>query len=84
MPKEPRVEFDERLTCDRCGKFGAFLFESEKLCVDCYETRASCCAEFGADDLTKSEGAPDLATPCPSKAKASNASEPEKPMRPSH
>jgi len=53
MAKNPIVDFDETSTCDRCGRFGAFRFETEKLCVDCYETRASCCADSCvADDCT--------------------------------
>lgn len=58
MAKDSSLQFDPQATCERCGKFGAFLFETEKLCVDCYETRASCCAEFGGDDLTTNEDAP--------------------------
>jgi hypothetical protein len=46
------VQFDDNATCTRCGRFGAYVFESEKLCSDCYETRGACCPEFGGDDLT--------------------------------
>jgi hypothetical protein len=46
------VHFDDNATCTRCGRFGAYVFESEKLCSDCYETRGACCPEFGGDDLT--------------------------------
>jgi hypothetical protein len=57
MSKDAKVEFDEKVACDRCGTFGAFLFETEKLCADCYGMRASCCAEFGGDDLTTTKAA---------------------------
>lgn len=45
------VQFDENIVCDVCGRFGAFDFGGEHLCADCYEARASCCLEFGGDDL---------------------------------
>lgn len=38
---------DPDLACDACGCFGAFRFETEALCGDCYAGRGSCCsAEF--------------------------------------
>jgi hypothetical protein len=49
------LQFDERATCERCGRFGAYLFDGEALCAECYETRGSCCPEFGADDLWSCE-----------------------------
>ena len=56
MPTAPamstKVQFDENATCARCGRFGAFVFEEDKLCADCYEIRGACCPEFGGDDLT--------------------------------
>lgn len=45
------VRFNENAVCDRCGRFGAYEFDGERLCVDCYELRGSCCLEFGGDDL---------------------------------
>jgi hypothetical protein len=45
------VKFDENLACDRCGRFGAYQFDGERVCAECYELRGSCCPEFGADDL---------------------------------
>jgi protein-arginine kinase activator protein McsA len=47
------VQFKEALACDVCGRFGAFEFEGTKLCAECYETRSSCCPEFGADDQSR-------------------------------
>lgn len=41
------VKFDERATCRRCGRFGAYLFDGARLCGDCYEQHGSCCPEFG-------------------------------------
>jgi hypothetical protein len=40
------VPFDDNIHCDRCGRFGVFLFESEKLCAECYGSCGSCCTEF--------------------------------------
>jgi hypothetical protein len=35
------------LNCDACGRFGAYAFEGEALCGECYAGRGSCCsAEF--------------------------------------
>lgn len=39
------VKFDEHVPCEVCGRFGAYLFDGEHLCADCYETRGSCCQE---------------------------------------
>jgi hypothetical protein len=44
------VQFDDQAVCDVCGKFGAFEFDGQKLCADCYESHGSCCPEFGRDD----------------------------------
>jgi hypothetical protein len=49
--KSSEVRFDENLVCDRCGRFGAYAFDDEHFCTDCYATRCSCCPEFGVDDL---------------------------------
>lgn len=46
-----QVQFDENTVCDRCGRFGAFVFENTKLCAECYELRGACCPEFGRDDF---------------------------------
>lgn len=43
------VRFDASATCDACGRFGAYCFDGEWLCADCYEARGSCCAEFDRD-----------------------------------
>jgi hypothetical protein len=49
------VPFNPNTVCDRCGRFGAYLFDGEKLCAECYGLRGSCCPEFGADDLWRKE-----------------------------
>lgn len=46
---------DADAVCDACGCHGAFRFDGETLCGDCYAGRGSCCsAEFSgrppADD----------------------------------
>ena len=43
--------FDEKAGCDVCGRFGAYPLGDRMLCPDCYQAKASCCPEFGADDL---------------------------------
>lgn len=45
------VPFNGNATCHRCGRFGAYEFDGDHLCAECYETRGSCCPEFGRDDL---------------------------------
>lgn len=38
---------DPEASCDACGRHGAFRFDGETLCSDCYAGRGSCCsAEF--------------------------------------
>lgn len=48
------LRLDPDAACDACGEFGAFRFDGETLCADCYAGRGSCCsAEFsgrGVDD----------------------------------
>ena len=44
------LRLDENLTCDECGRYGAFYFDVRKLCLDCYEACGSCCPEFGRAD----------------------------------
>jgi hypothetical protein len=54
-----QVRFDENAACERCGQYGVYLFDGEKLCAACYEKRGSCCPEFGCDDLwTNEDGTP--------------------------
>jgi hypothetical protein len=45
------AEVQERAACDCCGRFGAYDFGDQSLCVDCYEGAGSCCPEFGEYDL---------------------------------
>ena len=52
------IPFEENATCSTCGQFGAYLFDDEKLCAECYEKRGSCCTEFGRDDHWKSAELP--------------------------
>ncbi len=41
------MQADPDAACDACGVHGAFRFEGETLCGDCYAGRGSCCsAEF--------------------------------------
>ncbi len=56
MSKTPH--FEEGAVCDICGRYGAYEFGNKRLCVDCYETRASCCPEFGGDDLWEIQDGP--------------------------
>ena len=38
---------DPKVVCEACGCFGAYPFEGEALCGECYAGRGSCCsAEF--------------------------------------
>lgn len=38
------LRLDPNAACDACGCFGAFRFETETLCADCYANRGSCCS----------------------------------------
>jgi hypothetical protein len=46
------VPFDANTACERCGRFGVFVFDGEKICAECYQTSGACCAEFAGNDLT--------------------------------
>lgn len=35
---------DPDAVCEQCGGLGAFRFETETLCGDCYAERGACCA----------------------------------------
>ena len=37
--------FQSETICDECGRFGAYAFDGQTLCVDCYQQRGACCAE---------------------------------------
>jgi hypothetical protein len=46
--KNGGIRFDENEACESCGRFGAYAFDGEYLCPECYQQRGSCCAsEFG-------------------------------------
>jgi hypothetical protein len=62
------VQFDPAITCDRCGCFGAYAFDTAQLCADCYETRGSCCPEFGGDDMWEQKAASPAAANAPDSA----------------
>lgn len=38
--------------CERCGVETDIRIDDRWLCAECYAISGSCCAEFGADDLT--------------------------------
>ena len=46
---------DENVVCDVCGRFGAYEMGDQHLCSDCYQSRQSCCPEFGDFDLWKAD-----------------------------
>jgi hypothetical protein len=44
------VPFNADATCAGCGRFGAYEFDGQRLCAECYEQHGSCCPEFGRDE----------------------------------
>jgi hypothetical protein len=54
----PPLTPDPDAACEACGAFGAFRFDGETLCAECYAGRGSCCsAEFsGASPDTTPPG----------------------------
>jgi|GEM_PF-5292978 hypothetical protein len=54
------LRLDPDAVCDGCGCHGAFRFDGEALCADCYAGRGSCCsAEFsGRDDPVDDDASP--------------------------
>jgi hypothetical protein len=53
-PDQP-VPYSAEAACAACGKFGAFKFDGETLCADCYQGRGSCCAERDVSKPVKSD-----------------------------
>ena len=43
------VSYQTEQMCAECGRFGAYEFDGEALCSDCYQARGSCCAERDCD-----------------------------------
>ena len=51
------IRFDEAAVCDTCGRFGAYVMGETQLCLDCYESRGSCCSsEFDREQPPKCTG----------------------------
>ena len=49
--KNKGMAADESVVCEACGKFGAYRFDDQNLCADCYQEKGSCCSvEFGKVD----------------------------------
>lgn len=64
MSHQP-FRLDPTAVCDACGCHGAFRFDGETLCTDCYAGRGSCCStEFSGrprDDEGETPPQPDAA-----------------------
>lgn len=45
------VSLDSNRTCDECGATGAYVFDGQALCLNCYTGRGSCCAEREMADV---------------------------------
>ena len=67
------IKADENLTCDACGRFGAFDFDGEHLCAECYAERGSCCVEFGGKDLWRQREQPASGVHAPNADNAAGA-----------
>jgi hypothetical protein len=39
------VPYAIEAACAECGRFGAYAFDGDTLCAECYQARGSCCAE---------------------------------------
>ena len=48
-PMSSAVNYQTEQMCAGCGRFGAYEFDGEALCSDCYQARGSCCAERDCD-----------------------------------
>ena len=50
---------DPDAACEGCGAAGAFRFDGETLCADCYAGRGSCCSpEFSGRPAARKTEAP--------------------------
>lgn len=47
---EETTELSKVLSCDDCGREGAFAFTGATLCPECYQLRGACCAESEMED----------------------------------
>jgi len=68
--RDDRIKLDENAVCSVCGRFGAFNFGGEFLCMDCYEAHESCCLEFGGEDLWQFDEPPKSREPVTEASKA--------------
>lgn len=60
------LQLDPDAICDACGRFGAFHFDGETLCAECYAARGSCCAgEFEGRSCDEKEETPSSAENSP-------------------
>lgn len=67
------LHLDPNAVCDACGCFGAFRFEAETLCADCYANRGSCCsAEFSGRSPECEEPKPPIDSHTPPPVKGCN------------
>ena len=44
------VTADPDKACDKCGAFGAYVWDGVNLCLQCYTEQGSCCAESEEPD----------------------------------
>lgn len=59
MSDATAFRLDPSAVCDACGCLGAYRFEGETLCADCYAGRGSCCsAEFSGREPDANDGPP--------------------------
>ncbi len=49
------VKTDDEARCERCGNPAPYEVGDRRVCEDCYGVCGSCCLEFGADDLWRSD-----------------------------
>jgi len=45
LPRMSGTLFRPEAACGHCGAFGAYEFDGETLCLDCYQGCGSCCSE---------------------------------------
>lgn len=64
MSDSTEFRLDPSAVCDACGCFGAYRFDGETLCAECYAGRGSCCSkEFSGRGRDETDDNPP-ARPC--------------------
>jgi hypothetical protein len=69
------LHLDPNAICAACGHFGAYRFETETLCAECYANRGSCCSGEFSGRPPECEKAPSASATEPNRNAATEVPE---------